>query len=265
LIHSILEPIDGVEKVMINVPIKLVTLDHDPSKVTADTIVEILNKNQFGAVLKRDGGGDAGVTTQGRSHLYVQKICCASEIPAINAIIVPLQGVTNVSINTTTKMVYVDHDVHVTSAHDICDALNAEHFGASIKKDAGEEMVSAFKTYVESILSFTPSTVKNAAAIEEFLLTVDKIKLEAFEVDATSGKIKLTHNPFFFPAKGISNIIAGRVHVSTTVFEDGGEHVFRLEDEEQLASDDVSRPSIPTIFSGIFWVISMFSLIGGNW
>jgi hypothetical protein len=41
----------------------------------------------------------------GRSRFYVDKICCASEIPAIRSIVEPLDGVSEVLINVTTKMV----------------------------------------------------------------------------------------------------------------------------------------------------------------
>jgi hypothetical protein len=58
--------------------------------------------------------GDVAVhetkTTSGRSSFYVAKICCASEIPAINSIVNPMDGTRKVSINVTTKMVrFVRH------------------------------------------------------------------------------------------------------------------------------------------------------------
>lgn len=106
IINKMMEPIEGVSKTMINVPLKQVTVDHDPSVITAKDIENVLNKNRFGATLKRDGGaGAAAGGSDGRSHFYVEKICCASEIPAINSILNPIDGVSNVSINVTTKMV----------------------------------------------------------------------------------------------------------------------------------------------------------------
>jgi hypothetical protein len=40
----------------------------------------------------------------GRSRFYVDKICCASEIPAIRSIVEPIDGVDGIMINVTTKM-----------------------------------------------------------------------------------------------------------------------------------------------------------------
>ena len=96
---------------MINVPLKQVNVDHDPTVITAKAIETALNKGRFGATIKRDGG--AGFAQQGgtgRSHFHVQKICCASEIPAINKILEPIEGVSNVAINVTTKLVSISQN-----------------------------------------------------------------------------------------------------------------------------------------------------------
>jgi copper chaperone CopZ len=119
-IHNVLDPLAGVAKIMINVPLKQVSVDHYPDVLTAQDMEDALNKAGFGATIKRDGGvgsatgtGTGTGTTQdrnhkGRSQLYVEKICCSSEIPAINTILLPIQGVSHVSINVTTKMVRYD-------------------------------------------------------------------------------------------------------------------------------------------------------------
>jgi copper chaperone CopZ len=105
LVNSALEPLDGVEKIMINVPLRNVIIDHDPSVVTAKILKDILNQNDFGASIRRDGGAKQKQTGQGKSKFYVDKICCASEIPMINSVINPIEGTSAVSINVTTKMV----------------------------------------------------------------------------------------------------------------------------------------------------------------
>ena len=100
-----MEQLDGVGKTMINVPLKQVTVDHDPKVITAKDIEKALNKGRFGATVKRDGGAAVTQGGVGRSHFHVQKICCASEIPAIKKILEPINGVSNIAINVTTKMV----------------------------------------------------------------------------------------------------------------------------------------------------------------
>jgi copper chaperone CopZ len=85
------------------------------------------------------GGGERRV---GRSHLFVEKICCASESRQIKSLLGKVAGVGEVSVNTTTKIVYVDHDVDVISASGVADILNEQRFGASVKKDAASEMAA---------------------------------------------------------------------------------------------------------------------------
>lgn len=133
LISTVLEPKDGVSNVVINVPVKQVMVDHDPSLISAEDINKILNAGGFGSTLKCDGAATTDNT--GRSHFFVEKICCASEIPAIKKILEPKAGVSKVSINVTAKMVYVDHDTTVVSAQALCDALNVDRFGAHLKRD----------------------------------------------------------------------------------------------------------------------------------
>ena len=102
-----MESLEGVSKTMINVPLKQVNVDHDPSVITAKDIESALNRAKFGATIKRDGGAGmaAMAREKGRSHFFVGKICCASEIPAINSILEPMEGVSKVSINVTSKLV----------------------------------------------------------------------------------------------------------------------------------------------------------------
>lgn len=108
MINKVMEPLVGVERTMINVPLKQVTVDHDANVITATEIESILNKSRFGATLKRDGAaGVAAASGKGRSQFHVEKICCASEIPAINSILNPIEGVSKVQINVTTKMVRI--------------------------------------------------------------------------------------------------------------------------------------------------------------
>ncbi len=69
-------------------------------------IVEILNENAFGARIEHDGAfSNNSLNEKGRSRFFVDRICCASEIPAILSILEPMVGVTCVRVNVTTKTV----------------------------------------------------------------------------------------------------------------------------------------------------------------
>ena len=158
-IRAIVEPLTGVTEVTFNITSKLVYVKHDFSAtagVTAPAIAESLNKARFGCTVRKDAGllaaaaakrlllATAGpISSTGKTTIHVEHICCASEIPPIRAIVEPLSGVSKVSINVTSKLVYVDHDHTVISATAIIAELNKARFGASLRKDAGAAAAAA--------------------------------------------------------------------------------------------------------------------------
>jgi len=140
-VKAIVEPIPGVHGVSINVTTRHVYVEHDVSTLSAQQIKARLDQNGFPATILKD----AGLTVSARmepprngivqSQLHVSGICCSSEIPAINSIVTPLTGVKKVSINVTTKIVYVEHDPSVIPVQDIAEILNINNFGATVQKD----------------------------------------------------------------------------------------------------------------------------------
>jgi hypothetical protein len=104
-IDSILGPVVGISHVRVNIPLKNIVVDHVYQTVSAEDIEAILNYHSFNARIERDGGISRKQSTVGRSRFFVEKICCASEIPAIRSILDPMSGVDGVMINVTTKMV----------------------------------------------------------------------------------------------------------------------------------------------------------------
>lgn len=71
-----------------------------------------------------------------RSSLYVEGMCCPLEIPKVTSIL-KKAGVEKVSINITSRLVFVDHFEHRINATEISIALGNGGFPASIRKDGG--------------------------------------------------------------------------------------------------------------------------------
>jgi len=203
---GILNSIDGVENVEIHVPRKLIMVDHQVSMVSAPRIAEILEDTMFDSTIvcdgsnikkgnnhghndhkneeKHDCGGDhhdhkkesdhhdhkghdhgscghdhddhkkahdhghnhkkeetddceraKDVGVRGRSLFQVKGICCASELPAVRSIMEAMEGVTDHTVNLTTKTLTVYHYANIVTVQDICDALEAGGFGATVKHD----------------------------------------------------------------------------------------------------------------------------------
>jgi len=288
-INRILTPLPGVDRILINVPLKQVIVKHDPRTISAADLEKALNQERMGASIQRDGAVVAGVPPPpeinemplGRSQFHVRNICCASEIPAINSIVEPIKGVTAVSINTTTKTVYVDHMTLVVSAQTICEALNREKFGAEIRFDAAAtNSVAARSAFVNSTLTVLDGTTTAAAngldteTLTCFLRGFDSSQMESFFVDVPSKKITVVHNPFCLTAEQVVNMLKENTGLVATVTFDGADPAHwtfpkLMADDTDIHDNDTGnaskRPKPAIILSGVFWIISMFHYVGGNW
>ncbi|CAB9504971.1 Putative inactive cadmium/zinc-transporting ATPase HMA3 [Seminavis robusta] len=269
LVNEVIDELDGISKSMINVPLKQVVIDHDPSVISAKDIEDALNQEHFGAVVKRDGG--AGLEGAiGRSHYHVKKICCAAEIPIINGVLEPINGVSNVAFNITAKMVYVDHDTNTVSAQALCDALNDATFGATLKKDAGKASKGGTASFVRSTLKIETDT-SDVEMVEEALKTFKSSELESFVVDGKGKAITLSHNPLVLPLESVVSHLKKEAGFVTSISFNGEDDIVwdfpSYEDvtsnQEVDSGDEDKLPKPTVILSGIFWILSMFSNIGG--
>lgn len=294
LIDGILSPREGVERVMINVPLRQVMIDHDPHVITATGMETLLQ--DFGAAVKMDGGADLqkhgnvggnhnkNAATIGKSQFHVQGICCSSEIPAIQTIVAPLQGVVAVTINTTTKTVYVEHSVWTISAQTIAEALEKSGFGAHIQVDAGAAArmtaSSSGKVFVRSTLKFE-QTKADTDELSSYMQTTfgSSQVMESFLVDVPNRTIVVVHNAFALSAQEIARGLHQHAKIDAKVCYDGAdpknwimpELAARGNDDDEEDEDGLQKeeaftyPHTTVILSGIFWMVSMLSLLGGNW
>eukprot|EP01050_Picozoa_sp_SAG11_P000595 SAG11_NODE_20_length_25330_cov_18.348143_13_plen_481_part_00 len=69
---------------------------------------------------------------EARTTMYVEGICCPSEIPLIERLLQPLPGVIKISVNVPARTTMVDHDSSKTTAADLVLALNSASLGARI-------------------------------------------------------------------------------------------------------------------------------------
>eukprot|EP00566_Odontella_aurita_P003386 CAMPEP_0113583338 /NCGR_PEP_ID=MMETSP0015_2-20120614/32457_1 /TAXON_ID=2838 /ORGANISM="Odontella" /LENGTH=1507 /DNA_ID=CAMNT_0000488195 /DNA_START=371 /DNA_END=4894 /DNA_ORIENTATION=- /assembly_acc=CAM_ASM_000160 len=282
-INAIVEPLPGVAKVLINTTTKVVYVDHDPSETTARDIEAALNKDSFGAQLKSDGATAAGVIGAvspdgaprvGRSQFLVEGICCASEIPAIKSIVEPIEGVKSMSINVTTKTVYVDHDIDVVSAADVAKALNDERFGAHVKKDAEHHLaiMSGISTtsFVESVVSIASMyTEEQAAAVADILKKFPDGHIRTHSAVIPNKTVTVDHNPYFLTATGIVESLSEGGFETAIVTDGAADGKWALgiidDDVEEEIDHHKARVNPYVVMSGVCWVISMLSYVGGNW
>ena len=278
VIKKILTPVPGVENILINIPLKQVIVKHDALTVSAAALENALNEENMGASVKRDGAEAVGISstlptdTIGRSQFYVANICCASEIPAIRKIVEPLEGVKSVSINTTSKTVYVDHKISVITARDIGDALCAEGFVAEIRFDGATSATSARATFVQSTLTLEPDMEPDTELLTSFMHGFDSSQMQSFFMDVPSRKITVLHNPFGLTAQSVVELLQKETGLVATVAVDGADpdhwKLPKLVDDSMEGineEESFTYPKPTVMLSGICWIVSMLSYVGGNW
>jgi copper chaperone CopZ len=159
--------------------------------------------------------------TTRRSTFYIQEICCASEVPAIRSIIARLDGIDNIRVNVTSKLLYVDHDVSQIDASVICQELNRERFGARIDQDGAIE-IDAPSGMVTSVLSFgDPIATHDREAIGDFFASFGSIVTNAV-VDDDGKRVTIVHNSLLLSALDAASRMSGALGLATTVLTDGG-------------------------------------------
>eukprot|EP00979_Chaetoceros_neogracilis_P006932 scaffold1407_cov248-Chaetoceros_neogracile.AAC.2 len=121
-----------------------VDIVYDPLRVSLDHLIKVLQEVMLDASISKhsrrlDSIGALEKSKPKRSSLHVDGICCASEVPQVTSILRKLSksGVVKVSINITSRLVYVDHHPDEISAMDLAKALNKDNFGATVRRDGG--------------------------------------------------------------------------------------------------------------------------------
>jgi len=174
----------------------------------------------------------------------------------------------------TTKTVYLDHDIDIISAANLAKALNDEGFKAQVQKDAGHDlaMMSGLPTtsFVKSTFSFADlRTNEQSIAVANILNQCPDGQIREHFVCMSSKTVIVQHNPYFLSATGIVQLLCEDKLVVTIVEDGAADGMWALgltkEAKEEKIDHQKSSVSPYVVMSGICWVISMLSFIGGNW
>ncbi|XP_021718193.1 putative inactive cadmium/zinc-transporting ATPase HMA3 isoform X1 [Chenopodium quinoa] len=68
-----------------------------------------------------------------KSYFEIMGLCCSSEVPLIESIVKPLNGVKDISVVVPTKTLTVVHDIRIISPSQIVQALNQARLEASVR------------------------------------------------------------------------------------------------------------------------------------
>jgi len=219
----------------------------------------------------------------GRSNLLIKDgMCCASEVPQIENILNPLDSVEVISVNPTTKRAVVDHNVDIISAEDIAKVLTNQGFTTVVKIDAAvamEQVEAGIPTDVFVNSEFDLTSIMedtNKGKIGEVIQTCLKQKftkkqIKNIYVNEEKELLTIEHNPYYLTAPGIVSYLSKLGYDNVKILSDGGadgmwalSSMMRLDTEESIDEQSTSV-RWPVVLSGVFWLISMLSFIGGNW
>lgn len=147
VLESLLKNIDGVDKVIVDLELGCVYVDHTND---VNELTHALNQGGYPATvaatheqtdLDRDeimNNVDPEQQHIVKSTFFVQGICCASEVPSVRKIVKAMPGISTLQINIAMKRVYVDHDITV-KAQNIASRLDSAGFPTQIVSDGGLE------------------------------------------------------------------------------------------------------------------------------
>ena len=145
-----------------------------------------------------------------------------------------------------------------------------EKFEARLEHDAATSTSSSSSAYVSSKLAFESlgEGSQTMIALNDILQGFDKAQLKFHSVSQIKKTVTVEHNPFLLSAPSILQSLSEKAGLRGKVVLDGADNMSwdppkAVEEEAQEGAESTLRPTV--IVSGIFWIISMLSFIGGNW
>jgi len=179
-------------------------------------------------------------------------------------------------------LVYVHHNVDVTSANSIANALSNDGFAATITTDAAIAMdqmagipMDAFvdsKFDLADVLEHMGSADKGKIAdvIKACLdQKFDENQVKKVTVNGQEKILTISHNPYYLTASKIVDVLASYMFDVTITSDGGADGMWALSLMKEGTQETIEHESAgvrwTVVLSGVFWVISMLSLIGGNW
>ena len=219
-------------------------------------------------VVEEEEENEEPIYTVGRSHITAQGICCASEIPMVQSVLLPIEGVVSVKVSPATKALYVDHDINIVSASELCHALDEGGFVSTLITDAALEITQQIgiplDMTVESVFDIVKTDDKVSTDLKEKEV-ISKLKSSLGEegiiqvslgVDGTS--LTVEHNPYYVTATQIIHSLQDSIKGYTiTINKDGGEGGrWAMKGGESDIEPKRSKVGLLVILSGVLCAIS---------
>ncbi|KAK4194426.1 putative type IB cation-transporting ATPase [Triangularia verruculosa] len=237
--------VDGVGNVSVSLVMERAVVMHDPQRITAEQIREIIEDRGFDAeVLATDlpspamprnsfGGfptdnGPAMMVTM----VKIEGMTCGACTSAIEGGFKDVSGVKHFSISLLSERAVIEHDPALLTADAIREIIEDRGFDAEVletaeKQPEGDATADTGKT--TSTAATTTVAIEGmtcgacTSAVEEGFRNLDGIL--RFNISLLAERAVITHDPTKVPADKIAEIIEDRgfdAKILTTVFESSG-------------------------------------------
>ena len=212
------------------------------------------------------------ISRVGRSHITATGICCASEIPAVKSILLPIKGVESVSVTPATKAIYVEHDIDIVSANDLCQALDEGGFGATLIKDAAVAItrqigiplnvtvISVFDVDVEEGKDL--DHLNEESIVSSLKASLGNEGIEKVVLGQAKKSLDVEHNPYYVTASQIACSLGDsfegyKFGISSDGGEDGCWALAAMKgDEKEVIQTQKSTLKLRVILSGVLLIVA---------
>lgn len=228
--------IDGVGNVSVSLVMERAVIVHDPEKVTAAQIQEIIEDRGFDAEVlatdlpspifdrsghfDRDGneGAQEDVQSSTTTTLAVEGMTCGACTSAVEGGFKDVPGVKHFSISLLSERAVVEHDASILTAEQIAEIIEDRGFGATVlesqattdksqkskQRGAGNKTVLATTTVAIEGMTCGACT----SAVEGGFKDLDG--LVQFNVSLLAERAVVVHDPSKLPTEKIAEIIEDR-------------------------------------------------------
>ena len=232
------------------------------------------------AAVVEEEEGEEPISSIGRSHITAKGICCASEIPMVQSILLPIKGVVTVKVSPATKAIYVDHS-NIVSASELCHALDEGGFTSTLVTDASVKITqqigipmdvtvdSIFDIIIPGGKAGTEDSLKEEDVSTALTSSLGEEGIMKVSLGVDGKSLTVEHNPYYVTASQIvhslNNIIEGYTIKISSDGGEGGRWAIKEGNSESIETQR-STVGVHVILSGVLCAISFLGYIpGGNW
>ncbi|KAK4218168.1 hypothetical protein QBC37DRAFT_333850 [Rhypophila decipiens] len=224
--------VDGIGSVSVSLVMERAVVMHDPQRVTADKIQEIIEDRGFDAEVLATDLPSPMVATHSQFQEYVvddgpammittiaiEGMTCGACTSAVEGGFKDVSGVKHFSISLLSERAVIEHDPTLLSAEQIAEIIEDRGFGATVVesvekqperepiKDTGDSKSSWHTTTTIAIEGMTCGAC--TSAVEEGFKNVDGML--RFNISLLAERAVITHDSTKLPAEKIAEIIEDR-------------------------------------------------------